>query len=452
MTKNPYTLNQLAKIIGAAPAGGMKPFSRVSIDTRTLQPGDVFFALTGERFDGNKFLPDAFEKGACGAVAQKKHPAGPCLVVEDVLAALQRFAAHHRGRFEMPVLALTGSCGKTTSKDMIAALLATRYNVLKTQGNLNNEIGCPLTLLKLAETTAFAVVEMGANHAGEIARLCEIARPTEAAVTIVAPAHLEGFGSVENVAAAKSEIVQALPPDGIFYVNADDAWCMKMARDFAGEKVYFGKKGGVSLEKCEVLHPGRMRLRIDPVGQLDLPLVCPAHAVNVLLAVAVALRHGVTEFDAPLREAARGAARFKILDVGPLTVLDDSYNSNPASLAAALDTLAAWPGINNNPRLAVLGEMLELGNEAARFHREAGERAARAGVTHLFAKGPHACDTIEAARAAGVAHAEVLDDPNDIAGALRRVAKAGGVVLVKGSRGMQMERVIAALRQAYADK
>jgi len=452
MTKTGYTLAELAKIIGAAPAGGMKRFSRVSIDTRTLQPGDVFFALTGERFDGNKFLQDAFDKGACGAVARRKHSAGPCLVVDDVLLALQQFAAYHRGRFEMPVLALTGSCGKTTSKDMIAAVLATRYDVLKTQGNLNNEIGCPLTLLKLDETTGFAVVEMGANHAGEIARLCEIAKPTESAVTMVAPAHLEGFGSVENVAAAKSEIVQGLPADGIFYVNADDPWCMKMAAGFGGEKVYFGGKGDVSLERCRVAGPGRMLLRIKPVGELELPLACPAHAVNVLLAVAVGLRHGVTEFEGPLREAARGASRFKILDVGPLTVLDDSYNSNPASLAAALDTLAAWPGVNNNARMAVLGEMLELGDESARYHREAGERAARAGVTCLFAKGPHACDTIEAARAAGVAHAEVLDDPNDIADALRRFANAGDVVLVKGSRGMQMERVIAALRQAYAGK
>ena len=456
MSKTTYTLAQLAQVVGATPvAAGSTTFSGVSTDSRTIQPGDVFFALSGERFDGNRFLAAAFARGACGAVARQPNSSGPCIVVKDVLRALQQFAAHHRSQSDIPVLALTGSCGKTTSKDMIAAVLATRYNVLKTEGNFNNEIGCPLTLLKIDESTGFAVIEMGANHAGEIARLCELAQPTEAAVTLVAPAHLEGFGSVENVAKAKGEIVRGLRWGGIFYVNADDEWCVKMAGDFDGEKIFFGKqraekRGDVSLESCEIVSPGRARLRIEPVGEMNLPLACPAHATNVLLAVAVGLRHGVTEFEGPLREAARGGSRFKILDIGPLTVLDDSYNANPASVAAALDALEAWPAPNSRARMAALGEMLELGEAARQLHREIGERAARAGVTHLFARGPHACDTIDAAKSAGVAHAEVIDDPHEIAATVRRFAGPGDLLLVKGSRGMEMERVISALRELYA--
>ena len=451
MSKTAYTLAQLAQIVGADLVGaGSTTFSRVSTDTRTIEPGEVFFALSGERFDGNAFVAAAFARGACGAVARRADSSGPCIVVEDVQRALQQFAAHHRARFDIPVLALTGSCGKTTSKDMIAAVLATRYNALKTQGNLNNEIGCPLTLLKIDESTGFAVIEMGANHAGEIAHLCELVQPTEAAVTMVAPAHLEGFGSVENVARAKGEIVRGLRRGGIFYVNADDEWCVKMAGDFGGEKIFYGKRGDVSLESCEIVSPGRARLRIEPVGEMDLPLACPAHATNVLLAVAVGLRHGVTEFEGPLREAVRGGLRFKILDIGPLTVLDDSYNANPASVAAALEAIEAWPAPNSPARMAVLGEMLELGESAQQLHREIGERAARAGVTHLFARGPHACDTIDAAKSAGVAHAEVIDDPNEIAAAVRRFAGPGDLLLVKGSRGMEMERVISALRELYA--
>ncbi|MCX5770578.1 MAG: UDP-N-acetylmuramoyl-tripeptide--D-alanyl-D-alanine ligase [Candidatus Hydrogenedentes bacterium] len=451
MSKSTYTLAQLAQILRAKPvAAGSTTFSRVSTDTRTIQPGDVFFALSGERFDGNEFLAAAFAGGACGAVARRDDPAGPCIVVDDVQRALQQFASYHRAEFGIPVLALTGSCGKTTSKDMIAAVLASRYNVLKTQGNFNNEIGCPLTLLKIEGSTGFAVIEMGANHPGEIARLCELVLPTQAAVTLVAPAHLEGFGSIENVARAKGEIVRGLRRGGIFYVNADDEWCVKMAAGYDGEKIFFGKKGDISLESCQIVAPGRACVRIEPVGEMDLPLACPAHATNVLLAVAVGLRHGVTEFEGPLREAARGGSRFKILDIGPLTVIDDSYNANPASVAAALDALEAWPAPNSPARMAALGEMLELGESAQRLHREIGERAARAGVTHLFARGPHACDTIDAAKSGGVAHAEVIDNPNEIAAAVQRFAGPGGLLLVKGSRGMEMERVISALRELYA--
>ncbi len=442
-----YSLSQLADVIGTQTERGNLAFCRASTDTRTIMPGDVFFALRGERFDGNRFVQDAFLKGAVGVVATEPHDGGPCLIVPDTLEALQQFAAYHRRQFDIPLLALTGSCGKTTAKDMTARLLGTKLRVVKTLGNLNNEIGCPQSLLQIDADTDMAVIEMGANHPGEIARLCTLARPTESAITIIAPAHLEGFGTIENIAKAKGEIVESLPNDGTFYVNMDDARCVRIAQSFSGEKVRFGHSGDVALESCDMAGPGEMRLRIHPIGELRLPLACRAHAANVLLAVAVALRHGVTEFEGPLREACAASTRFKVLPLGPLTIIDDSYNANPASMAAALEALAEWP--TQGARFAALGEMLELGEAAAALHGEIGERAAVLGTDHLFALGPHADDMVRAAHASGALHAEVLDDPNDIAQTVYHLARHGDILLVKGSRGMRMERVIEALRAMY---
>ncbi len=443
----PYTDASLIRRTGVRP-GERATFSRVSTDTRKLESGDVFFALSGEKFDGNAFLPDACAKGACAAVCTVPLNGHSCLVVESPLAALQRFAHHHRTRHAIPVIALTGSCGKTTSKDLIASVLSSRYRVVKTQGNLNNEIGCPLSLLQIDSETDVAVIEMGANHMGEIASLCALARPTESAITIIAPAHLEGFGSVENVAKAKGEIVAGLAPDGVFYVNTDDAWCVRIAEAFQGEKVLFGSRGDIRAEVCESIAPGRMRLQVAPVGELVLPLLSHAHVTNVLLAIAVGLRHGIEEFQGPLEAALTSAARCNVLQVGPLTIIDDTYNANPASMAASLDALARWP--SDGVKMAALGEMLELGDSAAQLHAELGAVAGQLGVAHLFAKGPHACDTIRAARAAHVAHADTMDNPDMIAEAVFAVAKPGDVLLVKGSRGMQMERVVDALRRLYS--
>jgi UDP-N-acetylmuramoyl-tripeptide--D-alanyl-D-alanine ligase len=443
-----YTLNELARIIGAEPVRSEAAFSAVSTDTRKLRPGGVFFALSGPNFDGNSFVPDAFRKGAVGAVTKTRNVAGPCLIVEDPLKALQQFAAQHRARYRIPVFALTGSCGKTSTKDMTAQVLATRYNVVKTQGNLNNEIGCPLSLLQLDQDTDIAVIEMGANHKGEIAGLCALARPTESAITIIAPAHLDGFGNIENVAKAKAEIVESLNPDGTFYVNVDDIWCVRIAEFFEGRKVRFGSGGDVTLKACRMLAPGEMELDIAPVGTLRLPLACRGHAGNVLLALAVGLEHGVDTFEGPLREACAASSRFHVLTIGPLTVIDDTYNANPASMSASLEALAEWP--SEGARIAALGEMLELGDAAASLHHDIGTKAGRVGVSHLFAKGPHACDTIQAARTADVPHAEAIDDPRELAQAIQRIARPGDLLLVKGSRGMRMERVVQVLEELYS--
>lgn len=444
-----YLLSELAGVIGAAPPARDARFSSVSTDTRTLKPGDLFFALKGPNFDADAFAPEAFRKGACAAVTGRAVDDGPCLVVGDALAALQTFAARHRTRYSGPLFALTGSCGKTTTKELTAAVLATRYRVVKTHGNLNNEIGCPLSLLSIDEDTQHVVIEMGANHAGEIARICSYARPTETAITLIAPAHLEGFGSVENVAMAKAEIVDALAEDGVFYVNADDPWCVRIAERFPGEKVTFGRTGNIVLETCAPDDSGEILLRVNPVGELRLPLPSRAYAANVLLAIAVGLRHGVSEFEEPLRRACVEGARVKIRRVGPLEVIDDTYNANPGSMAAALETLAGRPGAG--ARMAALGDMLELGEQADHYHRELGTKAGELGVARLFVRGDHAAAVVEGARAAGVADARVYDTHEAIAEAVLRAARPNDVLLVKGSRGMRMERVIEALT-AMTDK
>ncbi|NLV40961.1 MAG: UDP-N-acetylmuramoyl-tripeptide--D-alanyl-D-alanine ligase [Candidatus Hydrogenedentes bacterium] len=443
------TLADLAGALGVpAPEGaGAVALSGVSTDTRALAPGQVFFALSGENFDGNRFVPAAFAAGAAAAVCSVPSEGGPCLTVASPLAALQQYASWHRGRARARVFALTGSCGKTTTKELIAGLLETRLRVTRTRGNLNNDIGCPLSLLEIGPDTDFAVIEMGANHPGEIAQLCRIARPEEAAVTLVAPAHLEGFGTIENVARAKAEIMEELPPDGVFYVNADDPHCTAMGDRHRGPKVVYGRRGDVRLLSAAFDASGELVLEVDPVGRLVLPLRVRAYATNVLLAVAVALRHGVTDIETPLRAACARLGRFQELQMGPLTVLSDVYNANPASMAAALEALRDHPG--GGARIAVLGEMRELGKASAALHQELGAAAAARGADRVLALGEHAADIVDGARAAGIPLAETFADHAAAAAAVFGAAAPGDVVLVKGSRGIRMELFTEALKRLY---
>ncbi len=443
-----YTISDLARMTGGgAGSGGDLTFSSISTDTRTLKKGDLFLALTGENFDGNRFLEEAFAKGAVAAVTKAATDAGPCVVVDDPLWALQRFAQCHREQFEIPVIAITGSCGKTSSKDLVAAVLQTRYNVVKTKGNLNNEIGLPLSLLEIDDGTEAAVIEMGANHPGEIAHLCEIARPTEAAITMVAEAHLEGFGTIEDVAKAKGEIAEGLPHSGLFYVNFDDPYCVGIAEKFPGHTVSFGTGGDVALESCEFNEAGEMDLRVRPVGEMVLPLHARAHAANVLLAIAVGLQHEAVSFEEPLRRACLESTRFKVLTIGPLEIIDDSYNSNPASLRAALEALRDRPVAG--ARMAALGDMLELGEYADELHEAVGAFAGACGVGRIFVRGDHAQAMLKGARGAGVDDVQVIDKHQGMAEAIVQCARSGDALLVKGSRGMSMERVIESLRFHY---
>lgn len=452
-----YSHDELVRIVsGVATASGPMT-TGVSTDTRTLKPGDAFFAIKGPNFDGHTFVQAAFAKGASVALVRHASKGGPCIQVDDPLDALQAFAAAHRKRYDIPVLAITGSCGKTTSKEFTAAVLSTRYKVVKTLGNLNNEIGCPLSLFQIDEHSQMAVVEMGANHAGEIARLCTIAAPSESAITMIGEAHLEGFGSLEQVASAKGEIVQALGKEGTFYLNAEDEKCVKLAEKHEGHLIRFGPVAHIPepgafdivLRDWASMGDSNLRLTIDPIGELILPLHSPALIPNVLLSVAVGRRHGVQKFEDALRKACTKFSRITIRRLGPLEVLDDSYNANPKSVEVALDSLKRRPA--PGARIAVLGEMLELGDSAERLHAEVGQLAGEAGVKHLFVRGPHAYATINAARANRVSDARAIESHQEIAESIYAIAQPGDVLLVKGSRGMAMEVVIEMLEELYKE-
>ncbi len=461
MTGPRFTQEELAaaaggRWIGTPPAA----VEGVSTDTRTLAAGNLFVALRGERFDAHDYLAEAAAKGAVAAVVSEARAAEPAplprLAVPDTLPALGAIARLHRRRFQIPVIAVTGSNGKTTTREMIAAILSTRGKVLKTEGNLNNEVGVPLTLLGLDGTHGSAVIEMGMSHPGEIARLAAIAEPHVAVVTLAAPAHLEGVGTVDAVADAKAELYGGLPAGGIAIANADDPRVLKRAQASGRRMITFsaarGRRGDVVV--LEIVSQGADGLRfVLGVGNREVPVHIPAlvgahNAANAAAAAAAAIALGCTD-----REIARGLAavkpvgrrlRHEVLPSG-VTLLDDCYNANPASMSAALRTLADVAAASTARPVAALGDMLELGAFESEAHRAVGEEAVRAGVKALALFGPRSRAAAEAARRAGLDAFHTEDVDALVTWAKATVAR-GDVLLVKGSRGMKMERLVEALR------
>ncbi|HEY6004097.1 MAG TPA: UDP-N-acetylmuramoyl-tripeptide--D-alanyl-D-alanine ligase [Anaeromyxobacter sp.] len=443
--------------IGSPPAA----IEGVSTDTRTLAPGTLFVALQGEKFDAHEFLAEAASKGAAAAVVAEAWAARapeprplPLLAVKDTLAALGALARHHRRRFRIPVVGVTGSNGKTTTREMIAAILATRGKVLKSEGNLNNEVGVPLTLFGLDASHEAAVIEMGMNHPGEIARLAAMAEPQIGVVTLAAPAHLEGLGTVDAVADAKAELYQGLPEGGIAVANADDARMLKRAQASGRRVVTFsaarGRRGDVVV--LEIVSQGDDGLRfVLGIGNREVAVHIPAlvgthNAANAAAAAAATVSLGCTD-----REIARGLAQVRPVGrrlrleklASGVDLVDDSYNANPASMSAALRTLADLA--KGRRALAVLGDMLELGAFEAEAHRSLGAEAARSGLAALAAFGPRSRATAEAARAAGL-EAFHTEDMAALVAWAKATLRPGDVLLVKGSRGMKLERLVEAMR------
>ena len=435
--------------------------SGVSTDTRAIAPGSVFVALAGERFDGHDFLAEAARAGAACAVVAADRAAGappglPLLAVADTLEALGGIARLHRLRFDLPVVAVTGSNGKTSTREMIAAILATRGPVLRTEGNLNNEVGVPLTLFRLGPEHRAAVIEMGMNHRGEIARLTAMAQPRVGVVTNAFAAHLAGLGSVDGVADAKAELYQGLPPDGIVVANADDPRMLHRARKSGRKVLTFaaGRDREADVALLDVLAHGPDGIEfLLGIGTKEvrarLALVGEHNALNAAAAAAAALALGCSD-----REIVRGLAdvrpvgrrlRIERLPSGVLLV-DDCYNANPASMKAALRTLLQLAG--GARALAALGDMLELGSAEEDLHRELGRDAAAAGLSALTTFGPRTRLTHEAALAAGLDPAAAFhtEDPQALAAFLRERLRPGDALLVKGSRGMKLERLVEALR------
>jgi len=443
------SLTEIARVLGATLVGADPGFDGVATDTRTLAPGQLFVALRGPRFDGHDFLDAAEERGAAGAVVDRPAKTGMAtLRVADTLQALGALAAWWRGRFEVPVMALTGSFGKTTTKEMLASIAATRGETLATRGNLNNEIGLPLTLFRFGPEHRSAVLEMGANHAGEIARMTAIARPDVGLVTVAGPAHLEGFGSLEGVARAKGEIFLGLGEDGVAVINADDAFA-DLWRGFAGTRrtVTFGFAAGADLRASsvrEAFETGRAAVSFELEGPgwsrpVRVPLAGRHNVTNALAAAAAAWAAGFTpdEIQAGLAGTRGAPGRMAVREgLAGSVLVDDTYNASPAAARAAIDFIAGLPG----EAWVVLGDMGELGEGAPELHAEVGRYARARGVARFYGFGALAGMAAEAF--GGGRH---CDDIDALAAALAAELGAGINVLIKGSRSMRMERLVERL-------
>ena len=425
----------------------------VSTDTRTLQPGDLFFALTGESSDGHKFLADALDRGASGVVVSRKVEAQRlALRVEDTLIALGELAAYYRAKFRPIVVGVTGSVGKTTTKEMIAAVAAARGPVLKNAGNFNNEIGLPLTLFELARKHKTAVVEMAMRGPGQIAYLARIARPSIGVITNIHMTHIEILGSMEAIADAKGELLDFLPPDGAAILNVDDACFDYLSRRSNARVVAFGEgpradvranSAGLDSKGCcafEVTTPtGSFDVRVPVPGEHNIKDALAAIAVGEVLGIAHAdMREALAKFTPPEKRSNVIPARRGFV------VIDDTYNASPASMQSALKTLAMMEG---GRKIAILGDMLELGEHAVEAHVELGRAVRNMGVDLLVVVGQLAKLISRAAIDAGLP-VECVSEFDDSWEAAREVpgkVRELDVVLVKGSRAIKMERVVEGL-------
>jgi UDP-N-acetylmuramoyl-tripeptide--D-alanyl-D-alanine ligase len=420
-------------------------FTGVSTDTRRLEPGTLFFALQGPNFDGHDFVEAARAQGAAAAAVSRECDTGlPLLRVADTRLALGRLAMHWRNRFDLPVIAITGSNGKTTVRAMTAAILSRCGQTLSTHGNLNNDIGLPLTLARLSADDEYAVLELGANHPGEIAYLAGLARPTIAVVTNAGAAHLEGFGSLEGVARAKGEVFAGLGPDGVAVINAEDAYA-PLWRQLAARcrVVDFGFVETAAVHAAWEGGADESDIRMQtPLGEIELRLPLPGrhNVLNALAAAAVSLAAGagLAAVCEGLESLTPVAGRFSRRRLpGGVTVIDDTYNANPDSLQVALEVLALASG----ETWLVLGDMGELGAGSADLHRTAGRTARELGIDRVYALGPLARETAAAFGGPGGAFAEL----DELLAALRRDLSGPLHILVKGSRRMRMEQVVDAL-------
>ncbi len=430
---------------------GRQSFSGVAIDSRQVQPGDLFIALPGEHRHGREFIPDAISRGAAGVIAEKQPrdlPHDVCFFqVDNTLAALQRLAAYWRGKYRVKVVGITGSVGKTTCKELTAAVLSSGYQVLKSEANLNTEIGLPLALLQLRPEHERVVLEMGMYGLGEIRLLCQMARPQIGVVTNVGPVHLERLGTLEAIAQAKAELVESLPVDGWAVLNGDDPLVAAMAERTSARVALFGESPQCSVRGTVLSTSGlegiSFRLACDDESvDVSAPLPGRHNLYNALAAATVGLADGLS-----LQEVAAALAaadvllRLRVLS-GPQgsTILDDTYNASPASMLAALDLLAELPGRH----LALLGDMLELGTFEEEGHCLVGERAAQT-TDILYTVGERGRIIGEAAQAAGHQDVRFLASKEAAAAAIRETLSEGDHLLVKASRAMALETVIEEL-------
>lgn len=421
-----------------------------SIDSRTVGVGELFFAVKGERFDGHDFVIAALEKGVTGAVVRRdqldRYPdKARLLAVEDTLVALQTLATAVRKVWGKPLIGVTGSAGKTTTKEAVAHVLAARFRVLKSEGNFNNHFGLPLMLLKLEPEHDVAVIEMGMSHAGEIRALAKIARPDIGVVTNVAPVHLEFFDSIAGIARAKYELIESLPATGIAVLNADDEYVSQFGRGFKGKVVTYGMHETADVRAENLQSRGADGSEFDVVlngtrEHARWPLVGEHNILNALAAVAVGLARGLIPSEAvgALATLAAPDKRGQVLQLGNITVINDCYNSNPKALQAMVDALAA---MNAGRRIVVAGEMLELGPAGEQMHRAAGQHIAEKKIDVLIGVRGLAQAMVDGVRQAGT-EALYVATPEEAGEWLAHETRDGDVVLLKASRGVKLEKAL----------
>lgn len=452
---DPTPLDRLASwSCGTLVAGNPSALvSSVCTDSRKLQAGDFFVALKGDNFDGHTFVAESARLGAVGALVSDLPPGLPAgfgvIQVQDTLAGLQAIATEYRRTLPTQVVAITGSSGKTSTKDLITCVLAQRFQVTKTEGNLNNHIGLPLTVLRTKSSDQYGVFELGMNHPGEIAPLAAIAQAQVAVITNIGVAHIEYLGSREAIALEKGMLAEALGPEGTLVMPAEDDFAASIASRTKAKTILAGiGQGQVQARDLQQQFEG-VRFTIEAAGR-SVPAELPVPGVhmvrNALLAVAVGRLAGLSleECAAGLRTLRLTKGRLEQKTVRGIHILDDTYNANPDSVSAALRTLAQMPATGR--RIAVLGMMGELGREAERGHRQVAQVAVEEGIDGLIGVGAEAGWMTETADRGGVPIVQRFDDPAKAVEVLRDVLQAGDVVLVKGSRSARMERVVEGLQ------
>lgn len=442
----------------------------VSIDSRTIKKGELFIALRGENFDGHHFIKEAVRKGASGVIIREGYPLTdslteteihsiPFVAAGDTLHALQELARYYREKFSIPLIGITGSNGKTTTKEMLWHILSHKFSVLRNEGNLNNHIGVPLTLFRLTPSHHMAIIEMGISDRRELTRLCQIAGPTAAVITNIGPTHLEKLGRIENVAEAKGEILNFIKADGVCILNRDDTFFDVFKSKVQGRVVSFGmsSRADVYTEFADITLPGKtvemMKFRLTcPLGQVNIPMqVIGLHNLyNALCAAAAAyaLGAGLEDIQQGLEKFMPVKMRSVIENVGGIYILNDAYNANPASMVAAVDMLKGLK--EGKQKFVVQGDMLELGENAAIAHRDLGIYIAGAGIDGLISVGEFAKYVAEGATGAGMSEDRVIACRDNVQTleTVKQWIHKGDLLLVKGSRGMKMERIIEGLKES----
>jgi UDP-N-acetylmuramoyl-tripeptide--D-alanyl-D-alanine ligase len=445
------SLRKIAEFVSASGKFSPEEVAQAySIDSRTVGLGQLFFAVKGERLDGHDFVDQAVKNGAVAAVVRKDQLARysentPLVAVEDTLVALQILATAVRKVWGKPLVAVTGSAGKTTTKEAIAHVLSAQFRVLKSEGNFNNHFGLPLMLLKLEPEYDVAVIEMGMSHAEEIRALAKIAQPETGVVTNVAPVHLEFFDSIAGIARAKYELVESLPANGTAVLNADDEYVSQFGRDFKGKVVMYGTRATADVRAEKIRSRGHEGTEFEVViggvrEAARLPLVGEHNVLNALAAVAVGLERGMkpSEAVAALATLAPAEKRGEVLQLGNITAINDCYNSNPKALEAMVDALAA---MSAKRHVVVAGEMLELGSAGEELHRKAGRHIAGKKIDVLLGVRGLAQAMVDSARDAGIC-AEFVASSEEAGEWLAREARDGDLVLLKASRGVKLEKAL----------